>query len=209
MKHDSKKNIINLKSLLISLLAVMSLFLFSACGSVKRIDPAEQVDLSGKWNDTDSRLVSEEMIKDATKHGWIRDFSYSKSRNPVVIVGEIRNMTHEHISTETFTKDLERALLNSGMVDFVAAKNERDEIREERKDQAKNAMPSTVKRDRRETGADFILSGTINSIVDRATQDTVIFYQVNLEIISIESNKKVWIGEKKIKKRVKWQKVSY
>ncbi len=191
------------------LIIVLFAFIFAACGSVKRIDPTEQVDLSGKWNDTDSRLVSEEMIKDATKHGWIRNFSYSKSRNPVVIIGEIRNMTHEHISTETFTKDLERSLLNSGMVDFVAAKNEREEIREERKDQAKNALPSTSKKNRREAGADFILSGTINSIVDKATQDTVIFYQVNLEIINIESNKKVWIGEKKLKKRVKWQKVNF
>lgn len=202
-KNELEKNM--KKELFIVLFA----FIFAACGSVKRIDPAEQVDLSGKWNDTDSRLVSEEMIKDATKHGWIRDFSYSKSRNPVVIVGEIRNMTHEHISTETFTKDLERSLLNSGMVDFVAAKNEREEIREERKDQGKNALPSTAKKNRRETGADFILSGTINSIVDKATQDTVIFYQVNLEIINIESNKKVWIGEKKLKKRVKWQKVNF
>lgn len=196
----------NIFSLTVSLIIILML---SACGSVKRIEPTDQVDLSGKWNDTDSRLVSEAMIDDALKQRWTGDFSSSKFRNPVVIVGEIRNMTHEHISTETFTKDLERALLNSGKVDFVAAKNERDEIREERADQAKNALPSTVKKNRRETGADFILSGTINSIVDKATADTVVFYQVNLEIINLETNKKIWIGEKKIKKRVKWQKVNF
>lgn len=196
----------NIFSLTVS---IMMILMLSACGSVKRIEPTEQVDLSGKWNDTDSRLVSEAMIDDALKQRWTGDFSSSKFRNPVVIVGEIRNMTHEHISTETFTKDLERALLNSGKVDFVAAKNEREEIREERQDQAKHSLPSTVKKNRRETGADFILSGTINSIVDKATADTVIFYQVNLEIINLETNKKIWIGEKKIKKRVKWQKVNF
>lgn len=195
-----------LLSLTISTILVITL---AACGSVKRIEPTEQVDLSGKWNDTDSRLVSEAMIDDALKQRWTSDFSSSKFRNPVVIIGQIRNMTHEHISTETFTKDLERALLNSGKVDFVAAKNERGEIREERSDQALNALPSTVKKNRKEIGADFILSGTINSIVDKATADTVVYYQVNLEIINMESNKKIWIGEKKIKKRVKWQKVSF
>lgn len=184
-------------------------FMLCSCGSVKRIDPTEQVDLSGKWNDTDSRMVSEAMIDDALKQRWTGDFSASKFRNPVVIVGQIRNMTHEHISTETFTKDLEKALLNSGKVDFVAAKNERGEIREERADQAANALPSTAKKNRKEIGADFILSGTINSIVDKATEDTVVYYQVNLEIINMESNKKIWIGEKKIKKRVKWQKVNF
>lgn len=195
-----------LLSLTISTILVITL---AACGSVKRIEPTEQVDLSGKWNDTDSRLVSEAMIDDALKQRWTSDFSSSKFRNPVVIIGQIRNMTHEHISTETFTKDLERALLNSGKVDFVAAKNERGEIREERSDQALNALPSTVKKNRKEIGADFILSGTINSIVDKATADTVVYYQVNLEIINMESNKKIWIGEKKIKKRVKWQKVNF
>jgi len=118
-------------------------------------------------------------------------------------------MTHKHISTATFTKDLERALLNSGKVDFVAAKNERGEIREERDDQAANSLPSTMKKNKKEIGADFILSGTINSIVDKATQDTVVYYQVNLELINMESNKKIWIGEKKIKKRVKWQSVNF
>lgn len=190
--------------IIIALFLVLTL---AACGSVKRIDPNEQVDLSGKWNDTDSRLVSEAMIDDALKQRWSGDFSARKFRNPVVIVGQIRNMTHEHISTETFTKDLERALLNSGKVDFVAAKNERGEIREERADQAENSLPATVKKNKKEIGADFILSGTINSIVDKATADAVIYYQVNLEIIDMESNKKIWIGEKKIKKRIKWQDV--
>lgn len=198
-----------MKNMLSMTVSAILVFMLCACGSVKRIEPEEQVDLSGKWNDTDSRLVSEAMIDDALKQRWSGDFSSRKFRNPVVIVGQIRNMTHEHISTETFTKDLERALLNSGKVDFVAAKNERGEIREEREDQAANALPSTAKKKKREIGADFILSGTINSIVDKATQDTVVYYQVNLEIIDMESNKKVWIGEKKIKKRVKWQKVNF
>ena len=40
--------------------------LMSACGTnVERIRPDETRDLSGMWNDTDSRLVSEEMITTA------------------------------------------------------------------------------------------------------------------------------------------------
>ena len=37
---------------------------------VSRIDSNSVTDLSGSWNDTDSRLVSEEMIKDCLGRPW-------------------------------------------------------------------------------------------------------------------------------------------
>ncbi len=176
----------------------------TACAtSVKRVDTKEVIDLSGKWNDTDSRLVSDEMINDALSRPWLRKFiSENKGNLPVVIVGTVRNRSHEHINVQTFVKDLERALINSGDVDFVASSEERGEIREERKDQAAHSSEETAKSEGEETGADFMLEGTINSIMDKVEGKAVVFYQVNLELIDIETHKKVWIGEKKIKKYV-------
>jgi hypothetical protein len=178
---------------------------FAGCTtSVKRVDTKEVIDLSGRWNDTDSRLVSEEMIKDALSRPWLRRFIREHNGNlPVVIVGTVRNRSHEHINVQTFVKDLERALINSGEVNFVASREEREEIREERKDQVLHASEETVKTEGEEIGADFMLKGTINSIMDKIEGEAVIFYQVNLELIDIETNKKVWIGEKKIKKYIK------
>ena len=121
----------------------------------------------------------------------------------MVIVGTIRNLTHEHISTGTFAKDLERALINSGEVEFVASAEERGELREERMDQARHSSEETAKPMGEETGADFMLKGSINSIVDQEKRKSVIFYQVDLELIELETHKKVWIGNKKIKKYVK------
>ena len=179
--------------------------LMGGCGStVKRVDTDQVIDLSGKWNDTDSRLVSEEMISDSLNRPWLRTFIRKHQGNlPVVIVGTVRNRSHEHLNVETFVKDLERALINSGDVEFVASSGERGEIRTERKDQATHSSSETAKADRREIGADFMLQGTINSIIDKVSGKAVIFYQVNLELIEIETHRKVWIGEKKIKKFVK------
>ncbi|MBT8342743.1 MAG: penicillin-binding protein activator LpoB, partial [Desulfatitalea sp.] len=117
------------------------------CASVKvdRVAEEETIDLSGKWNDTDSRLVSEEMITDALNRPWIGQFKRSKGKAPVVIVGTIRNRSDEHINTRTFVKDLERALINSGEVAFVADAMERDELREERRDQASYSSEATAK----------------------------------------------------------------
>jgi len=186
--------------------ALILAFIVGGCAStsVKRVEIDETVDLSGRWNDTDSRLVSEEMINDVMSRGWVEKFrSENKGNAPTVIVGTVRNRSNEHINTRTFVKDLERALINSGEIEFVASSGERDEIREERKDQASHASEKTAKEEGEEIGADFMLKGSINTITDRIEGKQVRYYQVNLELIHIETNKKVWIGEKKIKKIVK------
>lgn len=184
--------------------AVMGFGLF-ACSSmpkVTRVEVNEQIDVSGNWNDTDSRFVSEEMVKDSLARAWVDDFRDKKRERPRVIVGTVLNKSHEHINTETFVKDLERELTNSGRVKFVAAKDQRDEIREERADQAKNAEASTVKAMGHEYGADFMLKGQINTIFDEAGKTALKYYQVELEMIDMLTNEKVWIGQKKLKKVV-------
>ena len=179
-------------------------WMLCGCASVKvtRTDVDKKVDLSGNWNDTDSRLVAEEMIKDCFSRQWLDRFSRSQNKLPVVIVGTIKNRTSEHIDSQLFTSDLEKNLINSDKVLFVAAKDSRVELREERQDQAENASKSTAKPSRVETGADFMLQGSINSIKDEIRGKYVILYQVNLELVNLTTNEKAWIGQKKIKKVV-------
>jgi hypothetical protein len=182
----------------------------SGCAGVKRVEVEEVIDLSGRWNDTDSRLVSEEMIRDALNRPWLERFKIAHGgKPPVVIVGTVENRSHEHINVQTFVKDLERALINSGEVEFVASRGEREEVREERRDQAIHAAEETAKPMGEEIGADYMLKGSINSIMDKISGKAVIFYQVNLELIDLKTNKKVWIGEKKIKKYVKRRRLGF
>lgn len=189
---------------ILSLIALISFLIACATGpEVKRVSSEEQIDISGEWNDTDSRLVSEEMIKDALSRPWLEEFLSKNDKKPRVIVGSVKNRSYEHINTQTFVKDLERELTNSGRVVFVAAKEEREEIREERMAQAEHASPETVKAMGREYGADFMLQGQINSILDEGGGTRLKYYQIELEMVNLESNEKVWIGQKKIKKVVK------
>jgi uncharacterized protein (TIGR02722 family) len=185
--------------------AVVSLLLFlGGCATtVDRTDVNEAVDISGYWNDTDSRLVSEEMIADSLGRVWIDEGRGASGNKPTVIVGSVRNQSSEHINTRTFTKDLERAFVNSGRVRLVASSDERGGAREERLDQLRNATIDTAKSMGKEIGADFMMIGGINTIIDAAGGKSVRFYQVELELINLESNEKVWIGQKKIKKVVK------
>ncbi|MDF0673300.1 MAG: penicillin-binding protein activator LpoB [Nitrospira sp.] len=189
-----------------SLVVVMGVVLaLSGCGhetKVTRVDAAVVIDLSGRWNDTDSRMVAESMVKDALQYPWLGNFEKANQRQPVVVVGTVLNSSHEHINVQTFITDLERELTNSQKVTFVAGKGERDEVRAERKEQAIYAREETQKAPGKETGADFMMKGTIATILDEADGTKAVFYQVDLQMIDLENNAKIWYGQKKIKKVV-------
>jgi uncharacterized protein (TIGR02722 family) len=183
------------------LVTVCMTVLLAACsGSVKRLDTNEDVMLSDRWNDTDSRLVAEEMMGDMLTFPWFRDYNFSNKGNPTVIVQTIRNKTSEHIPVDTFINDIKRSLLRAGKVDVVVSGAARDEVRSEREEQALNAAPDTVAKFGLEQGAGFALSGTINSIVDSNGDQRVSFYQVDLKLIDMTTNREVWNGQKKLKK---------
>jgi len=187
---------------LILLLATVLLSLVGCGTKVTRVDVDEVHDLSGKWNDTDSRLVSEEMIADVLSRNWLNEFYRDHNGLPTVIVGELRNLSHEHINLNTFVSDMERELINSGKVQFVASSDERREIRDERADQELHAREDTRKEMGQEIGADYMLKGTINTIVDHEGKQAIKYYQVDLTLIDMADNRKVWVGQKKIKKLV-------
>ena len=176
---------------------------FSGCGASKQVSRVESdttIDLSGRWNDTDSRMVAEKIIGDCLNHSWINNHGISAGGKPVVIVGGIRNKSVEHIAVATFISDIERAFINSGKVRTVSSASERGEIREERAEQGEHAALETIKRMGRELGADYMMTGEINTIEDREGGDLVLFYQTDLTLTNIETNEKIWIGQKKIKK---------
>jgi uncharacterized protein (TIGR02722 family) len=189
---------------------VVSLAACASTPTVERKAVDTTIDLSGRWNDADSRMVSEEMISDCLNRPWLeRFFAAHGGTSPTVIVGQVKNRSHEHINVQTFVKDLERALINSGKVQFVAARGEREGVREERLDMAKHASEETMKGPGEEIGADFMLIGSINTIRDEIEGKAVMFYQTNLELIDMANNLKAWVGEKKIKKLIKRPKATW
>ena len=179
--------------------------LLGACAAkkVQRVDPDQQIDLSGRWNDTDSKMVADALTSQMLSKRWIEDFRQSHNGDrPVMIVGLIRNKSHEHISAETFINDLELAVIDNGSVRIVQASEAREELRRERGEQQDFASEATAKEWGRELGADFMLQGTINSIVDSYKKEKVVEYQVDLSLANLETNELVWRGQKKIKKLI-------
>ncbi len=196
----------------ILLLMTSVVLLLGGCATgptVTRTASDEVIDLSGRWNDTDSRLTAETMVSSMLSGGWLERFISDEGREPVVIVGSIRNRSSEHIDAETFIKDIERELVNSGRVIFVAGGEAREEIRDERDDQQSNATQATAAALAAETGADFMMQGVITSQTDAIEGKRATLYKVDMELIGLENNQKVWIDTKEIKKLVEQKKANW
>jgi len=183
--------------------AALTLSLQSCFHNVSRVDPEEEMDISGSWNDVDSRMVSDAMIEQSLSEDWLKNHMSAEKDQPVVIVGMVTNKSHEHIDAETFMKDIEKSFIQSKKVRVVQGGAKREEVRGERADQQTNSSVSTMKQWGLEVGADYMMQGSINSIVDAYKREKVVYYQVDLELTNLQTNEIVWIGDKKIKKYVK------
>lgn len=192
------------KKIIITSVVTVFLLLMGSCqsNSVRRTAADEEIDLSGRWNDTDAKLVAEKMVESAISKPWLDEFTGTNDRRPVIVIGWIRNKTSEHIPVESFSNKIEGELINSGKIDFVAGSAEREEVRSEKNDQQGNASEETAKALAQEVGADFMLTGDITSIEDTLDNRKVVFYSISMELIDIETNRKVWKEIKEIKKDI-------
>lgn len=193
-------------------IAAVAAVALAACNNtrVTRIDPTSVTDLSGRWNDADSRLVANALITQSLDATWARQWADAHGgRTPTVIVGPFANRTLEHIPVATFTRDLERAYVSSGAVRIVASADERQSVRTERADQQANAVADTRARVAMEQGAQFMLQGDVQAIEDGQGREKVVTYQIDATLVDLESNAKVWVGQHKIKKLVDRRRIGW
>jgi hypothetical protein len=179
----------------------------AACSTgprVNRVDAGTQTDLSGYWNDTDVRIVCDSLIKGCLDSPRVAQEIARLGRLPVIMIGRFKNDSDEHIDTTIISSVMELAIFNSGKADFVAGGDTRNELRAERQDQQGNASDGTAAALANETGADFLLTGSVKTIVDKAGNTSTRTYFVSAELSNIETTGRLWIDQNnEIKKVIK------
>lgn len=183
---------------------VLLVTLFFSCSrSVTRIEPTTSIDLSGRWNDTDSRMVADKMIFDLFDSESFKTYAKALGRKPVIIVGLINNKTSEHIDADNYIKKFEVVIHNSGIAELVESGAFRDKLREERAQQQDFASSATAAKWGEEAGADIMLFGDMTSETDVYKSKRVVNYITTLYLTDLETNKRIWYGQEEIKKMVK------
>jgi len=186
------------------LLFILIAFLSVSCArSVSRVDPGAQIDLSGRWNDSDSRMVAQKMVNELLGSDKFKDYAKATGKKPAIVVGLIRNKTSEHIDADNYIKKIELAIYNSGIADLVESDSFRDKLRQERADQQDFATSSTAAKWGKEVGANLMLFGEMTSETDTYNKKKVVNYITTLFLTDMETNKRIWYGQEEIKKYIK------
>lgn len=178
---------------------------------VRRLDTTTVTDLSGGWNDTDSRLTAEALIRECFASAWLPEFAEQAKRRPAVRVRGVVNKSDEHIDAQLFIKNIERSMVHSGKVAVLA--QEGGEITAMENEQLRAASGRQADASRaavgHETGADYVIAVRIASVLDEVQGAKAKLYQVDFELIGASSGEKVWIGEHQIKKMVTQSKTKW
>ncbi|HNT51654.1 MAG TPA: penicillin-binding protein activator LpoB [Cyclobacteriaceae bacterium] len=186
---------------------IIYVFLFclvSGCAqTVSRVDPGQQIDLSGRWNDTDSRQVADKMVAELLGSSRYQEYAKELGKRPAIIVGLIRNRTSEHIDANNYIKKIEVAIFNSNVADLVESDTFRDRLREERAQQQDFADPATIAQWGKEVGANLVLFGEMTSETDVLNKQRVVNYVTTLFLTDMQTNKRVWYGQHEIKKYIR------
>ncbi len=187
----------------------------TGCGPKRQVTYVESgaagAGLSGYWSEGDAQKVVKTMMGQMLSSRWLGNFRQDESRRPVVkLKGVIKRTDDRNVNEQYFGKQLERTLLNSGQVRVVAAAGQDDINVDERDRQSQQASDDSAKTQQDELGADFTLQTIINSQNDTDGRGQAIrAYLINMELLSVQTNEKVWIGEERIVKYVRQARTSW
>ena len=172
--------------------------IFISCASTKpvaRISADKQKDLSGNWNDNDIRIVCDSIIDECINSSYIKRFTKKNSRLPYVKLGTILNLSDEYMDTTIIANKFRNAIINSGEMRFVASNSEVESLRDEQLNQADHVKIGTEAQFGNEQAADFMLQGTIKTVIDQNQNITQKTYYVDVQLYNIESTEIVWTTE--------------
>lgn len=192
-----------------ALFALISVFALSACGPRQFVkgqydDNVNDTNLlTDKWSESDMQKAVSDLVASATAHPSIS----AAKRPPIVMVTKLQNKTSEHIDTQSVTDMFTVELMKTGKVTFVD-KAAREDIAEEYDYQDSGMVNRETKKGKGgQVGADFIMNGRLDSIVQEAGKDKTIYYKLTMNLTNLKTGLIQWTDNKQIRKEFKKKRV--
>lgn len=155
--------------------------------------------LTDKWSETDMQNVAKTLVNSAISHPAIA----SAKRPPVVMVTRLQNKTSEVIDTQSITDMFQVELMRSGKVAFVDKAAREDMAEEYEYQNSGTTARESQKTKGGQVGADFIMNGRIDSIVQEAGKDKTVYYKITMNLTNLKTGLIVWTDHKQIRKLFK------
>ena len=119
------------------------------------------------------------------------------------MVTNLQNKTSEHIDTQSIMDMVRVDLMKSGKVGFID-KEARGDIADEYNYQNSGMVEEATKKGPGgQIGADFIINGRLDSIVQEVGKDKTVYYKLTLNLTNLKSSMIVWSDQKQIRKTFK------
>lgn len=152
--------------------------------------------LNDRWSETDMQNVVEALVRSMLAHRAIA----KASKPPLVMVTRLENKTSEHIDTQSVMDMVRVELSKTGDVQFVD-KEAREDIKEEYNYQNSGVVSEETKKGPGgQIGADFIVNGRLDSIVQEVGKDKTVYYKVTLNLTNLRTGVVVWTDQKQLRK---------
>lgn len=162
-------------------------------------DTSKQNLLNDSWSETDMQVVVKSLVDSMVVHPSIANAKVP----PLVMVTNLQNKTSEHIDTQSIMDMVRVELTNSGKINFVD-KEARDDIKGEYDYQNSGMVSGESKKGPGgQIGADFIVNGRLDSIVQEVGKDKTVYYKITLNLTNLKTSVITWTGQKEIRKAFK------
>lgn len=188
---------------------ILSSFGLTACGPRQFVkgEYDENVNdtnlLTDKWSESDMQVAVRDLVASAVAHPAIAQ----AKRPPIVMVTRLQNKTSEHIDTQSIADMFTAELMRSGKTQFVD-KAAREDIAEEYDYQDSGMVSRETKKGKGgQVGADFIMNGRIDSIVQEAGKDKTIYYKITMNLTNLKTGLIQWTDYKQLRKQFKKKRV--
>lgn len=196
-----------MKFLLIFLLPIT--LILTSCGPKGFVkgeydDDVESTNLmNDRWSETDMQKTVQFLVDSMTRHRAIRE----AKRPPIVMVTKLQNKTSEHIDTQSIMDMFRVELTNNGYIRFVD-KEARDDIAKEYDYQNSGSVSAVTKKGPGgQIGADYILNGRLDSIVQQVGNRKTIYYKITMNLTNLQTGLIIWTNHKQMRKKYKKQSI--
>lgn len=191
--------------ILIVFMLASAVVLLPGCGGDKQFTKGDYDNvqnenlLNDRWSETDMQNVVEALVKSLLGHRAIA----KAPKPPLVMITQLQNKTTEHIDTQSIMDMVRVELSKTGDVQFVD-KEAREDIKGEY-DYQNSGMVSeeTKKGPGGQSGAEYIINGRLDSIVQEVGKDKTVYYKITLNLTNLKSGVIVWTDNKQMRKLFK------
>lgn len=167
-------------------------------------DPNTIALLDDRFSENDMQLIAKKMIQSMAGSDIV-----GSNGAPVVMVGKMRNRTSEHIDMTMLSDKVRTQLIQSGRFRFADVMNRRDIAEEYEYQQSGYVDPNQAKGPGSQTGAEYLLTGTLTANVQQAGRNKLIYYKATFQLTNLLTSEIAWTDEKEIRKAYKKRHIGF